>query len=239
MSRKTMFDLNGLGCALNDEWERVLCQQSVPARWRIGSAELVGCRTYADVLAAVCIQPDPVLGALLRLRAGGELVPGRVVLQAMLGKLIRMAAHDPDAGLDDYVSAMWLRISLYPLADRPVRIAANLALDTLKTVRRASGAQPAFEVTPFPPSAFVDSLMEPAAEPPEDDPDAARVLLTAARLGLIDDDTTAVLRTVYAEGLTGASAAVRHGKSAGAIRVQCHKAVRRLAEHRALLLEAA
>jgi hypothetical protein len=225
--------------ALNHEWAELISDAApVPAHWRCTRPALTGCPLLRDILPSVGARPDPVLHALLSLCVDGELLAGRVVLQAMLGKLVRMAARDLNAGLDDYLSAMWLQIRTYPLADRPARIAANLALDTLKDVRRQTRVAPGIDVTPYPPSAFVDALF--AHPGPDDDGDPARrVIQTAAQLGLINSDTEAVLISVYADGLTGACAAARHGKSPGAIRVQCHKAVRTLARHAQVLAETA
>lgn len=239
MIRTTPFRATGLGSALNAEWAELAADAAKsPLDWRSSWPALAACESLDDVLGRMRAQPDPVLYALLSLCAGGDLLAGRVVLQAMLGKLVRMAAIDTQAGLDDYVGALWLRIRTYPTADRPVRIAANLALDTLKTVQSHNRAPRGIEVTPYPPSAFVDSLWD-RPEPSVDELAARRVIRAATRLGLISADTEAVLTSVYADGLSGPSAAARHGKSPGAIRVQCHTAVRRLAQHARLLADAA
>jgi DNA-directed RNA polymerase specialized sigma24 family protein len=227
-----------LRTALNAEWARLVEDvEPVPFDWQRSGPELAGCSDLQGVLTRIGEEPDPTLHTLLALCAAGDLLAGRVVLQAMLGKLVRTAAGDSEAGLDDYVSAAWLRIRTYPLGDRPTRIAANLALDTLKMVQKQVRAPLGIDVTPYPPSAFVDALWSPA-EPDDDELAARRIIHAAATLGLISEDTRAVLISVYADGLTGASAATRHGKSPGAIRVQCHKAVRTLARHAHLLAEA-
>ena len=227
-----------LRTALNLDWARSAADRPVPRLWRLAAPCLADCVWVAHVLRLVGSHPDPVLHTLLTLCRGGDLLAGRVVLQAMLGKLVRMAGCDAAAGLDDYVAAMWFRIRTYPLEERPVRIAANLALDTLKLVQRPSRAD-RLEVTPYPPSAFIDGIVELPVEQTDNELAAHRVIRAATDLGLIDADTGAVLTSVYADGLTGASAARLHGKSAGAIRIQCHRAVRRLAQHRELLADAA
>lgn len=245
MSSSTPFRPPGLRNALNREWADLVSDEApLPAHWRYDWSVLASCCSLRELPERIWQWPDPVLQALLSMCAGGDQLAGRVVLQAMLGKLVRMAASDVRAGLDDYVSAMWLQIRTYPLAERPVRIPANLALDTLKAVRRNTLAVQGIEVTPYPPSAFVEGLREPveppgAPEPVDSEVAARRVLQAAARLGLITEDTRAVLTSVYADGLTGASAAARHGKSPGAIRVQCHKAIRILAQHAQALAEVA
>jgi len=84
---------------------------------------------------AVRADPDAALLALLVLHRQGDAAAGRVVLQAMLGKLVRMAAPDPHATFGDFLGALWERIATYPIERRPRRVAANLALDTLKALR--------------------------------------------------------------------------------------------------------
>ena len=239
MIRSTSFGAAGLGSALNAEWAELAADAArTPLAWSSSWPELALCASLDGMLARVRERPDPVLYALLSLCGSGDLLAGRVVLQAMLGKLVRMAAVDTQAGLDDYVGALWLRIRTYPTAERPVRIAANLALDTLKTVQAHRRTPRGIEVTPYPPSAFVDSMWD-QPDPSADELAARRVIRAAARLGLINSETEAVLTSVYADGLSGPSAAALHGKSPGAIRVQCHTAVRRLAQHARLLADAA
>ncbi len=114
--------------SLNEEWDR-LAARPVPTGW--GGAA----RTVGEVLAGVGADPDARLGELLRHHAGGDQLAGRVVLQAMLGKLVRLAAEDRRHGVSDYVAECWLRLAGYPLARRPHRVAANLALDTRRGVR--------------------------------------------------------------------------------------------------------
>ncbi len=239
MRSTTTFGPTGLRKALNAEWaDLVAASTGMPKRWRLACPALSECRSLEDVLCRIRERPDPVLYALLSLCRDGDLSAGRVVLQAMLGKLVRMAAVDPEAGLDDYVSALWLRIRTYPLVQRPARIAGNLALDTLKSVQHSRYVPHGIDVTPYPPSAFVDELWA-LMEPGDDELAARRVIRTAAELGLINCETRDVLTSVYADGLSGAAAGTRHGKSPGAIRVQCHTAVRRLARHAHLLADAA
>ncbi len=219
---------SGLRAALNSDWAR-LVDAGLPSRWH-AVAPLTGCRDLDGVLTRIRERPDPTLSALLELCADDDQLAGRSVLQAMLGKLVRLAGCDPSAGLDDYVTAMWFRIRTYPLAERPRRIAANLALDTLKSVQHQSHQPRGVDVTPYPPDVIVELSAKRAAMD-EDEISARTVIEVAAQLGVISLDTGAVLTSVYVDGLNGAAAAARHGKSQGAVRVQCHKAVRRLAQH--------
>ena len=86
--------------------------------------------------ASIPHDPDAALWRLLAAQQAGDTLAGRIVLQALLGKLVRFALSDADASLDDYLAAAWERIATYPLTTRRSSVAANLALDTLKAVKR-------------------------------------------------------------------------------------------------------
>jgi DNA-directed RNA polymerase specialized sigma24 family protein len=237
----------GIVAALNAEWAG-LCEERLDEvqDWAGRHPSLAGCRELTDVLVAVRGDADPVLSALLTESERGSELAGRTVLQAMLGKLVLMAARDRDAEVDDYVAAMWCRLSTYPLRERPGRIAANLALDTLKAVKcERRWCRRAVDVTTLAPDAYLDQLHTAAVHRTSLDHGAAAevtatgVLRAADQLGLIDGTTRDVLLSVYSEGLSGREAAGRHQTSPGMIRFRCSKAVRRLAQHAALLAEAA
>jgi DNA-directed RNA polymerase specialized sigma24 family protein len=122
--------------------------------------------------------------------------------------------------VDNLVAALWLRLAVYPLARRPRRIAANLVLDARKDVLAEDRA-----LAPLPPPA-----------PPE--PLGAHAVLEAAcRLGLAPPANLDVVASVYADGLTSASAAARHRLSAEAVRWRCADTVRRLRSHKVLLAD--
>ena len=214
---------------LNAEWEWLGSSQAAEIEdWIEHCLAFGDCRRLDDLLDRIRRDPDATMRVLVGRCLEGDQLAGRVVLQAMLGKLVRMAVQDREAEVDVYVGALWLRIRSYPLSARPRRIAANLALDTLKAVRRErAGVRPGML------QAHDDT--SPASSLHQPDVTAERVITAAGDLGLIRGDTGAVLRSVYAEGLTGRAAAARHGKSPGAIRVQCSTAVRRLALHAVVL----
>ena len=201
--------------------------------WAHRRPALTGCDGLAGVLERIAVEPDAALAALLAEDAAGCPLAGRVVLQTMLPKLLRMARRDPYAGLDDYLAQLWLVIRRYPLARRPRRIAANLSLDTLKGVRAERGPRlvPVAE-------AELERLLPPVPEP-VDELTARRLIRAARRLGLIDRATGALLASVYAEGCSGAVAAARHHANPGAVRQRCHVAVRRMRAHAAELAEIA
>jgi DNA-directed RNA polymerase specialized sigma24 family protein len=201
--------------ALNSEWQALLPTSTASlVEWTLTEPVLLGADDLDGVLDLIRQHPDDVLAALLRLGAGGQPLAHRVVLQTMLGMVVRLCAGRP-ALLPDAISELWLAIADYPLERRPRAIAANLAW----TVRRA--LQTAAPPAPPPP------------EPPE--PDAASVLADARRLRLIDDVTHRTLWTVYVAGLTSQQAAEVLGTTAGAVRWRCSHALRRLAGRARLL----
>ena len=206
-------------------------------RWAVGTVELTGCMRPAEVLGRVAAAPDAVLGHLLAEAAAGDPFAGRVVLQALLPKVVLMASVDPAAEVDDYLTAMWCEIAAYPLARRPTSVAANLALDTLKAVRRER--HPLVDLATAPHLVLVVADRRPAqvvgSTSGGDEPSVAHVITQAREHRLVDAKTGALLRSVYAEGLSGESAARRHGLSPGAVRVRCSRAVKVLAGHAQLL----
>ncbi|NNG20443.1 hypothetical protein HJ590_12890 [Naumannella sp. ID2617S] len=215
------------------EWDYLLPRSdAVVQGWAERHSALTACRDLGSVLSAIAADPDPVLGALLSEDVAGCPVAARVVMQTMLPKMMAFARGDRYADTDDYLAHLWFVIRRYPLARRPHRIAANLALDTLKSVRAEWRHAP----VPMP-----ESELERVMRAPEPvDPITARQLLRAARrLGLIDTDTHALLTSVYAEGASGEVVAERHQLRPGTVRQRCHRAVRRLAAHAQELVDAA
>lgn len=207
---------------LNAEWQ-AMAGGPVPSRWRTEPV-LAEQSDLAGVLASVRSDPDAVLGALL---GHGDATAHRVVLQAMLGRMVLDALRDPAHDLDDYLAELWVRIATYPLTRRPGRIAANLALDTRKRVWAHRSVRP---VDPA-------SLAGVRADPPA----ASRLglLLTRARrTAVIDAEMERALRLVFSDGLDCRTAAAELGITPSTLRQRCHRAVRRLAAHAADLQEA-
>ena len=193
--------------------------------------------------ASIPHDPDAALWRLLAAQQAGDTLAGRIVLQALLGKLVRFALSDADASLDDYLAAAWERIATYPLTTRRSSVAANLPLETHKAVyREQRGPRP----TPpgNPPAAGLPAGPRAVGRPPPPPldppraPPAASILGTAARLGLIDDAALSTLHAVYVDGCSGSDAARRLGTPRGAVRVRCHRAVRTRRAHAAELAAA-
>jgi DNA-directed RNA polymerase specialized sigma24 family protein len=203
---------------LTREWG-VLRHRQVPADWPEAG-------TLGEVFGRIADDPDRLLGQLLARQAAGDRLAARVVLQAMLGKLVLLAARDPQHSIAEYVTECWLQICRYPLARRPQRIAANLALDTRRTVW--AGEQPTVSLDPQ----VLNDLAHSAG------PDAITVIRNATRLGLIDRSAAACLVAVYCLGLRSHEAAQRLSISADLVRWRNARSIRRLAPHAAVLAAA-
>lgn len=248
--------LNAEWEALNgDGWMATQYRADV-ACWSVQDPAFAGCRCPTDVLAKIRREPDEVLRSLIGLyqacgpaaaeatadnprrqarsaSADGELA-GRIVLQTMLGKLVLMARRDHQHSIEDYVGTLWAQLGRYRLDRRPNRIAANLALDTLKEVSRDEVL-----VQLIPTGCDLDLHRQDQVDEPVPSMEAHRVLETAWELGFIDRDTRRLLVSVYADGLSGRQAAVAFGLSPTTVRYRCSKAVRTLAKHAQTLALAA
>jgi DNA-directed RNA polymerase specialized sigma24 family protein len=65
------------------------------------------------------------------------------------------------------------------------------------------------------------------------------VLQVSSSLRLIDDCDAALLRSIYADGMSGTQAARQLHTSTGMVRVRCSRVVRQLAAHAVELADAA
>jgi hypothetical protein len=233
--------------ALDREWcELVHDHREAVARWADRHDVLAPYGSLDQVLSAARLNSDPVLAALLTEVSVGDQLAGRVVLQALIGRMVRMAQRDRRGSIDDYLAQLWCMINTYPLTRRPARIAANLSMDTMKAVlaeRRWLGRG---EVTLWPSSESLEELVAPArldgtpndASPPAE-LEVREVLEASSQLRLIDDSDAVLLHSIYAEGISGDRAARRFHTSMGTVRVRCSEAVRRLAAHAVELADAA
>lgn len=236
----------GIVGALDQEWRELVCMHDgAMIGWAVRHAALAPYHSLDGVLSAAQLPSNRVLAALLAEVSAGDRLAGRVVLQALLGRMARMAQRDPRSTIDDYLGALWHVINNYPLARRPVRIAANLSMDTLQAVARERGWVGGSDLR-FPSTESLEELLEPAGldgrpidSAPLVDVEARRVLEASSLLCLIDKPDAELLSSIYADGLSGAQAARRFHISAGSVRVRCSRAVRRLAAHAVELADAA
>jgi hypothetical protein len=219
--------------------------RAVP-RWADRHDVLAACNSLDDVLSLIKINSDCVLAALLAEVAKGDQIAARVVLQALLGRMVRMAQRDPRSSIDDYLAHLWCVIISYPLEQRPARIAANLSMDTLKAVSREHRWLCRGEIMLCSSSESLESLLSsadlegaPYDSVPAVDLEVCGVLEAASSLRLIDDSTTALLSSLFVDGLTTGAVAPRFHTSAGTVRVRCRKAIRQLAAHAIELADAA
>lgn len=197
---------------LNQEWED---RRWDPADWMVGSPPLEA------VLQTIGLDPDHMLCELIRACQNGYAAAGRVIVQALLPKLILMSRTFPFPPVDNLVSALWIRISRYPLHHRPKSVAANLLLDAKKDVLAENRAAPAATVT----------------ADPGTDLTAPQVLAAARDLHLATPESLAIVEMVYVEGMPKDRVAQLYSISADAVRQRCSDTVKRLRKHRDLLLE--
>ncbi len=200
--------------SLNSEWaELVAGTDAAVSGWAQCCPELAGAANLDQVLALAWSAPDAVLGALLRLGADGDTLARRAVLQAMLGKAVRLSGGR-DERLAEAVSELWVAIAEYPLGRRPRSIAVNLAWTLHRRLARPK---------------TVAAPIESAG------PTAEGTLAQAHALGLIDDRAHRTLWLVYVAGLTSAKAAVELGTTPELVRYRCSRSLRRLASQAELL----
>lgn len=229
---------------LNREWTSLREHCTETRAWSDRHAVLRDADDLGDVLDLVPRYPDEVLGALIQESSAGSVLAARTVLQAMLGKVVLMAAAEPAVGIHDFLVAMWDRIRTYPIERRPRHIPANLALDARKWARREQ--RETFLAKPWPPgdafSAIVDRRRELESVDHARDlalMTAGDVIRAALELELIDSAAGGLLETVYGDGLTSTEAAHLHKMSPATVRRRCSQVVKELARHSAELADIA
>ena len=233
--------------SLNAEWNLLAPDSRGSVRaWAEKHQALAPCRCLGDVLLTIRREPDAALSALLTEVVSKNQLAGRVIVQSMLGKLVRMAQTDQANEVGDYIAAFWCVLNSYPLAARPRKIAANLALDTLKRIRSEGRSSRCLHVFPWPPSAQLDQAYEKMMRRESFDHQraitrmtAAELLDSAVRLGSLSVESKRLLSSIYVDGISGKEAASRHQITAGSVRVRCSRAVKELQRHLPQLLSAA
>jgi hypothetical protein len=243
-----------LAAQLNLEWAGLAFSPSSAAaaeRWGRSCPVLAGASSPEDLRARVAgpdvAARDAVLLALLELAQAGDVLAGRTVLQAMLGKAVRVAASaarraefggDQQEALSCAVAALWQVIATYPVAGRPSRVAANLALDTLALVQRGhTGSSLRRRAVPEVPTADVrtvakDGHLEQAAPEPAD-AELYTLLAWAVRCRVMALPEARLLVRVYGVDAHGwpvdvRAIAAQEGISRPALRQRCHRLARRL-----------
>ncbi|HEU4907586.1 MAG TPA: hypothetical protein VFT17_01850 [Propionibacteriaceae bacterium] len=234
--------------ALDREWrELVRSQRTAVRRWADRYEAMTPCLTLDDVLSLTRLNSDAVLLALLtEVSRDSDHLAARVVLQTLVGRMVRMAQRDPCCSVEEYLAALWCVINSYPLSRRPTRIAANLSLDTLKAVSNDRRWLRRGDVSLWPSSESLEELLAPVGldgspydSLPSGDIEVRRVLDAGRLLSLIEVSDALLLQCIYAEGWSGDRAARQFHMAEGTVRVRCSKAVRRLAAHAVELVDAA
>jgi len=195
---------------LNQEWEDIRWTR---AEWLNPSP------TLDEVLTSIRFNPDRVLTELVMAFHRGYNQAGRVVVQALLPKLILMSRSYPYPRVEHLASALWIRISTYPLDRRPVSVAANLVLDAKKDVLWEDRAIPTL----------------PVATATTHDVTADQVLATARSLHIASEESLSIVEKVYVDQLPRTELAHLLDMTDQALRRRCSDTVRRLRDHRELL----
>ena len=228
-------DFSGVG--LPTAWKKLLPPWAQPPS--IDELNLL------DELRGLVVDRDDVVAcALLKLTQAGDQLAGRVLVQALLPKLRALCRRDTRHDLGEYVDVAWTRLMTYPVDLRAHSVLVNIALDCLKTLTRQSGRTGR--------EACVLWLSNPAASIPADDggtvwggsaSSAAVRDYVGALLDLADRDgwastkASAVLRSIYVDGLSGREAAARHDISHDMVRYHCSHAIKTLRAHRQEVLQ--
>ena len=224
---------------LNLEWAQ-LRTRPTDTTWTAWPA-LAECATLADVEAHAAASDrqsaDEILLALLELTAAGDRLAGRTVLQLMLGKAVRIAAsHTGRADRDTLeqlaVAALWDVIATYPIERRRQKVAANLAMDTLRQVVAEFG----YDRHESPVEADVLTAVAPDVDDTAVgtvvDAELFEVLAWGIDTGVITQEDGALLTAVYCPGPDNpgrAHTAALFGLTWAAARQRCSRAVRKLA----------
>ncbi|WP_157987539.1 hypothetical protein [Jiangella endophytica] len=205
------------------------------AGWRLADVW-----SLADLEPAVRRDADGVLLALLRLGRAGDGLALRSAFQLMLGKAVRIAAthsgRDSRANLEQAaVTALWTVVAGYPIERRPVKVAANIAMDTLRlTVTELAHQR---HETPSSPEYLHPAIAdEPAGRAGVSEPadlEVFELLAWAVGNGTVSREDATLLVDIYAPApgcAGGSAAAARHGISWAAARQRASRATRRIAE---------
>jgi hypothetical protein len=248
---------NTLVGRLNREWAQLVAGPEATAalsRWTLTCPVLTGLPTLDDVLSLIADADtavrDAVLLALIKAAQAGDVLAGRTVLQTMLGKAVRVAGTvarrddvrgDQEEASARAVAALWQAIATYPVALRPARVAANLALDTVAVAQRGHTGSSHFRRSYRElPLADVGSVGRAVQH--DDGPDDVRgpvdaqlltVLAWAVRAGVLDLADAQLLVQVYSvdehgRAADGRAVAAQAGLSWPALRQRCRRLAHRV-----------
>lgn len=218
-------------------------------RWARRHPALAGLARPGDVVDAIdAADPDAkdvLLLALISEFQRGQQLAGRIVLQAMLPKLLRIARSTASSVSWEEdrrhitIAAMWEVLAAYPIARRSSRVAANVALDTLHQVTRRPGQIEPMPVDPvelargFTVSKALDHWSSPITDELSADGDLQQMLNWALTHQIITRADAHLLAISYPAAGRRAQfdvAARQLGISQEAVRQRCHRVRTRLAD---------
>lgn len=224
----------GLAGTLNRQWDRELSHTPIPRTWALEHHGTLG--ALLDQLGAgTTTARDTALHRLLSLAAQGDALAARVLVQVMLGKVVRLSRTAAVRGLQDpfetVLAALWDVIYTYPL-HRHESITGNLALETLHRLPQATHEIPSVcvELDPQVPGPAYLHLAGPDTDP--SDQVAATLAWAQDAHVLSDDDVLLIARATLsddAETLNLAKLAQEWGLPHATLRKRYARAVTRLA----------
>lgn len=202
-----------LWTALNRDWDYVRTSGTARARlaqWRRIYPALAAHHDLDAVLDAVRDNPNPPLAALITAHQAGDTVAGRVVLQAMIGRLVRAARYARVGAdyrcFDDTtdkrreraqitVAAFMTVLSTAPTDSK--NLPASLYLRTLDLVTKEPAAP---DIVPIPDTVYEGSSNLHVADPYTPEPstvDVESVLSWATSNDAVTFDEARLIRRCY------------------------------------------
>ena len=243
----------GIFGQLIDEWSRLCVLPSLSRqlhRWGSTEIALGGIETLQDVITRLDegdrAEDDRLLAALVRLAHSGQVMAGRIVLQAMLPKLVKISRTTGSTSSETQsredrchviVATFWTVMAGYPIHRRTTKVAAGLALDTLHELTRDL-RRPTRDIPVDPLEASDRFAVLTAVDPTatvgglSSDADLLEVIAWGVDVDVISGEDAAVLTRVYVPdpGIRTADVAAAMGLTTEALRQRCSRARRRLIE---------
>lgn len=203
-------------------------------RWARTHPILTGYTTPGDLIDAIDAADQDIaeqhLIALVRVHQTGNQLAGRILLQAMLPALHRIAAGRT---LDDQhavLAEFWIALSKLRITDTTTRIAASLKLNALRGVTKNRLTDDHSD--PYPdPTQDVRDHQSPTLTAEEPDPDLADVITWAQRTNAITTSDAHLLTLAYlTEGTTITDLATHLGISTDAAKKRRTRAREKLVD---------
>jgi hypothetical protein len=236
-----------LWTALNTDWGYVRSCPSSRSRltlWRRTYPALAPHRDFDAILDAIRHDPNPPMAALISAHQSGDTLAGRVLLQAMIGRLVRAARYARiaadyrcfDDTADKFRERAQITVAAFMtvLASVPTNgsnLPASLYLRTLDAVTTESATP---DIVPIPDTVYDGSSNLHVADPytPEGPTvDVATVLDWATSSGSLSADEVSLIRRCYvSDGEDWKAIAAELNITYPALRKRASRALNRLRE---------